>query len=113
MVTGSQEAKTYLAGLYNFSVKELEVFQIVFIDDKYAWLLTFLNLKMKQTRATLVPPLKSLPPSKDQASLSSFDEYNGIRPLPKTASEKPQIIEVSLVSSRKNYSVKSKQEMSP
>lgn len=68
---------------------------------------------MKQTRATLVLPLKSLPPSKDQASLSSFDEYNGIRPLPKTASDKPQIIEVSLVSSRKNYSVKSKQEMSP
>jgi hypothetical protein len=68
---------------------------------------------MKQTRASLIPPLKSLPASKEQVALSSFDEYNGIRPLPKIASDKPQIIEVSLVSSRKNYSVKSKQEMSP
>ena len=33
MVVGSQEAKTYLAGLYNFAVKEIEVFQIIFIDD--------------------------------------------------------------------------------
>jgi len=74
--------------------------------------LTFLNLKMKQTRTSLVPTLKSLP-SKDQAALSSFDEYNGIRPLPKTANDKPHIIEVSLISSRKNFSVKSKQEMSP
>ena len=45
MVTGSQDAKTYLAGLYNFSVKELEVFQIVFIDDKYAWLFDILEFK--------------------------------------------------------------------
>ena len=41
MVTGSQDAKTYLAGLYNFSVKEFEVFQIIFIDDKYAWLFEY------------------------------------------------------------------------
>lgn len=67
---------------------------------------------MKQNRTSLVPPIKSLP-SKDQPTLSSFDEYNGIRPLPKTANDKPHIIEVSLVSSRKNISVNSKQEMSP
>lgn len=32
MEVGTEEAKTYLAGLFNFNVKELEVFQIIWKD---------------------------------------------------------------------------------
>ena len=33
MEAGSDEAKSYLAGAYNFRVKEIEVFQILYIPE--------------------------------------------------------------------------------
>jgi hypothetical protein len=32
MVAGSEEAKTYMGGSYNFKVKNFEVYQIVFLE---------------------------------------------------------------------------------